>query len=171
MSDPKETVILTAGSSDLLGRTLSSLLAGDLATGLALGSILRLLRLLDRGSSLLLLLALLDGSETGGAAGLGAHGSALLDHLEGGTDDRSLGLDGTAGALLGSFLSDTLAVLATEENSPGDAARVLSLQEQRLGLAILESEDLAVATDVKLTLSRVDPLAGESIVVRPHCGG
>ena len=51
-----------------------------------------------------------------------------------------------------SYLSDTLAVLATEEDSPGDAARVLSLQEQRLGLAILESEDLAVATDVKLTL-------------------
>ena len=51
-----------------------------------------------------------------------------------------------------SYLSDTLAVLATEEDSPGDAARVLSLQEQRLGLAILESEGLAVATDVQLTL-------------------
>ena len=49
-------------------------------------------------------------------------------------------------------LRDTLAVLATEENSPGNAAGVLALEEERLGLAVLEAEDLAVATDVQLTL-------------------
>lgn len=51
-------------------------------------------------------------------------------------------------------LRDTLAVLATVEDSPGDAAGVLPLEEERLGLAILEAEDLAVATDVQLTLQR-----------------
>lgn len=51
-------------------------------------------------------------------------------------------------------LRDTLAVLATVEDSPGDAAGVLPLEEERLGLAILEAEDLAVATDVQLTLEQ-----------------
>lgn len=49
-------------------------------------------------------------------------------------------------------LRDTLAVLATVEDSPSYPARVLALEEERLGLAILEAEDLAVATDVQLTL-------------------
>jgi hypothetical protein len=43
-------------------------------------------------------------------------------------------------------------VLSSEEDGPGDTARVLALQEQRLGFAILESEDLAIATDVELAL-------------------
>lgn len=47
---------------------------------------------------------------------------------------------------------DTLAVLATVENGPRYPTRVLALEEKRLGLSILESEDLAVATDVQLTL-------------------
>lgn len=51
-----------------------------------------------------------------------------------------------------SYLRDTLAVLAAVENSPRNATGVLSLQEKRLGLAVLESEDLAVATDVDFTL-------------------
>lgn len=57
---------------------------------------------------------------------------------------------GKGGAL--SYLRDTLAVLSAEENSPGDLAGVLPLEEERLGLGALESEDLAVATDVELTL-------------------
>ena len=52
-----------------------------------------------------------------------------------------------------SYLRDTLAVLATVEDSPRDATGVLSLQEERLGLAVLEAEDLAIATDVDFTLS------------------
>ena len=51
-----------------------------------------------------------------------------------------------------SYLRDTLAVLAAEKDGPGDAAGVLALQEERLGLAVLEAEDLAVATDVDFTL-------------------
>jgi hypothetical protein len=43
-------------------------------------------------------------------------------------------------------------VLAAVENGPGDAAGVLALEEEGLGFAILEAEDLAVATDVKFTL-------------------
>ncbi len=39
-----------------------------------------------------------------------------------------------------------------EENSPRNASRVLALEEQTLGLAILESEDLAVTTDEEFSL-------------------
>lgn len=38
------------------------------------------------------------------------------------------------------------------QNGPCDAARVLALQEKGLGLSVLEAEDLAVATDIELTL-------------------
>jgi hypothetical protein len=51
-------------------------------------------------------------------------------------------LDGTASALLGDFLRDSLLVHAAEENSPGDLARVLALQEERLSLAVDETERL-----------------------------
>jgi hypothetical protein len=51
-----------------------------------------------------------------------------------------------------SYLRDSLLVLSAEENGPGDAAGVLALEEEGLGLAILESEDLAVSTDVELAL-------------------
>jgi hypothetical protein len=44
-------------------------------------------------------------------------------------------------------------VLSAVEGRPGDAAGVLSLEEERFGFAVLESEDLAVATDVELALS------------------
>jgi hypothetical protein len=117
------------------------------------GSQLRLLSLLGGLSLGLLLLALLDSGGASGGTGLGALGALLLDHIERSTNDATLLLNGTAGALLGDFLRDTLAVLATVQDSPGDATGVLSLQEQRLGLAVLESEDLAVTTDIDLTLS------------------
>lgn len=51
-----------------------------------------------------------------------------------------------------SYLSDTLLVLATVKDGPGNATRVLALQEKGLGFAVLEAEDLGVATDVELTL-------------------
>lgn len=50
------------------------------------------------------------------------------------------------------YLSNTLTVLSAEENGPRNATRVLSLKEEGLGFAILESEDFAVATDVEFTL-------------------
>lgn len=43
-------------------------------------------------------------------------------------------------------------MLPPVEDGPGNAAGVLALEEKRLGLAVLETEDLAVATDVQLTL-------------------
>jgi hypothetical protein len=49
-------------------------------------------------------------------------------------------------------LRDTLLVLPPIKRCPGDPARVLALQEKTLGLAILESEDLAVTTDIELAL-------------------
>lgn len=55
-------------------------------------------------------------------------------------------------SLVDSYLRDTLAVLSAVEDGPCDTAGVLPLQEERLRLAVLESEDLAVATDVELTL-------------------
>ena len=49
-------------------------------------------------------------------------------------------------------LRDTLAVLSSVKLSPGNSSGVLALEEEGLGLSILEAEDLAVATDVQLTL-------------------
>lgn len=64
------------------------------------------------------------------------------------------GIKGLTSTSFGSdaYLRDTLLVLAAEENSPGDAARVLALKEQRLGLALLEAEDLGVTADKDLAL-------------------
>ena len=45
-------------------------------------------------------------------------------------------------------------MLAAVEGRPGYETRVLPLEEERLGLAVLEAEDLAVAADVDLTLHR-----------------
>jgi hypothetical protein len=54
--------------------------------------------------------------------------------------------------LVGAYLRDTLSPLATAENSPCDLAGVLALEEERLGLAVLETEDLAVRADEELAL-------------------
>lgn len=53
---------------------------------------------------------------------------------------------------LNSYLSNSLAVLATVQDSPGNATGVLALEEEGLGFAVLETEDLGVSTDVELTL-------------------
>ena len=53
------------------------------------------------------------------------------------------------------YLRDTLLVLSSEENSPGNATGVLALEEEGFGLAILESEDLAITTDVELALHTI----------------
>jgi hypothetical protein len=56
-------------------------------------------------------------------------------------------------------LRDTLLVVPAEQDRPGDPAGVLALEEKRLGFAILEAEDLAVATDEQLTLKRHQPVS------------
>jgi len=50
------------------------------------------------------------------------------------------------------YLRDTLLVLSSEQDSPCNATGILALQEEGFGLAILESEDLAITTDVELAL-------------------
>jgi len=44
-------------------------------------------------------------------------------------------------------------VHSSVEHGPGYSSRVLALEEQGFGLAILESENLAVTADVELALS------------------
>jgi hypothetical protein len=50
------------------------------------------------------------------------------------------------------YLGDSLLVLSAEEDGPCDAAGVLALEEEGLGLSVLETEDLAVTADVDLAL-------------------
>ena len=96
-----------AGTGGRLGgRALGALLA-DTPHSLALGGrggVLGLLGLLGSLGGGLLLLALLDGLKAGGRADLGALRALLLNHVEGGTNDGTLGLDGAASALLGDLL-------------------------------------------------------------------
>lgn len=103
---PRRPTRLLGSPRNPRGRTLGTLLA-DVPHGLALGGnggVLSLLGLLGGLGGGLLLLALLDGLGAGGRAGLGALRALLLDHIEGSTDDATLGLDGTASALLGNLL-------------------------------------------------------------------
>jgi hypothetical protein len=53
------------------------------------------------------------------------------------------------------YFRDTLPVLSAVEDGPGYPTRVLSLEEKGFALAILESEDLAVAADVQLSLLQI----------------
>lgn len=49
-------------------------------------------------------------------------------------------------------LRNTLLVHSSVQHGPGYSSRVLALKEQGFGLAILESEDLAVTADVEFAL-------------------
>ena len=91
---------------NLLLGTLRTLLAHN-SSGLSLrccSGRLCLLGLLRALCSVTLVLSFLDGGETGGGSGFWSLSSALLDDIEGGSNDGSLGFDGTAGSLLGYFL-------------------------------------------------------------------
>ena len=50
------------------------------------------------------------------------------------------------------YLRDTLLVLPSEKSRPCDSAGVFSLKEERFGFTVLESEDLAIAANIELTL-------------------
>jgi hypothetical protein len=43
-------------------------------------------------------------------------------------------------------------VLSSEKDGPRNATRIFALKEERFGLSVLESEDLAVTADVELAL-------------------
>lgn len=77
--------------------------AGGLASGALCGG-LGLLSLLSALGGSALLLALLDGGLAGSRAGLGALSAALLDDVEGSTNDGTLGLDLATAAGLGGLL-------------------------------------------------------------------
>jgi hypothetical protein len=51
-----------------------------------------------------------------------------------------------------SYLRNTLLMHPPKQHRPSYSSRVLALQEQRLGLAILETEHLGVASDVEFAL-------------------
>jgi hypothetical protein len=53
-------------------------------------------------------------------------------------------------------------VLSAVKDGPGDLAGVLALEEERFGLAVLETEDLAVTTNVELALLHVTQSASRS---------
>lgn len=97
---------LTRLGGCLGGRALGALLALDALSGAlgGVGGVLGLIGLLAALGGGLLLLGLLDGLLAGGGTGLRAHAAALLDHIEGGSDDGTLVLHDTAGTLLGDFL-------------------------------------------------------------------
>lgn len=65
-----------------------------------------------------------------------------LDGGNVGADDTTVGLDGLARPLLGLLLADALLVDAAVDDGPGDLARVLALQEERL---LLRRREAAVA--------------------------
>ena len=52
-------------------------------------------------------------------------------------------------------LRDPLLMLSPIEHRPCDPTRVLALEEQRFGFAVLEAEDLAVAADEDFALSHL----------------
>ena len=99
------SIRLTSPCLHLWCGTLGTLLAdlGGVASRGRSGA-LGLLSLLLRLGGGLLLLALLDGGAAGSGTGLGTLAAALLDDVEGGTDDGTLVLDCAAGTLLGDFL-------------------------------------------------------------------
>lgn len=124
--------ILTARGLNLGGGTLGTLLADLSALALGGGSgELGLLGLLGGSGGLLLVLAVLDGSSAGSGASLGADVALLLDHIEGGTDNASLGLDGSAGSLLGNLLfacqSCSFAIIRLPARGPAQGPRSAAL--------------------------------------------
>ena len=57
------------------------------------------------------------------------------------------------------------------EHSPSYSSGVLSLEEEGFGLAILETEDFAVTTDVELALftNCVSPVSNEWCFIEAQC--
>ena len=50
------------------------------------------------------------------------------------------------------YLRDTLFVLSSEKDGPGNTTGILALEEERLSLSILKSKDLAITTNIELAL-------------------
>ena len=82
------------------------------------------------GLGLLLLLRLGQSLGSRRSTDLGLLVSSSVDLVQGRADNSALVLDRLPGSLLGDFLGDALLVHATEEDRPGDLARVLALVEE-----------------------------------------
>lgn len=96
---------LTRLGLDLNGGTLSTLFALDAAlAGRGTGSVLGLFGLLLALRGGLLVLGILNSLLASSGTSFRALASSLLDHIERGTDNSTLGLDNTASTLLGDFL-------------------------------------------------------------------
>jgi hypothetical protein len=109
----KRISTLSRSGLDLRRRTLRTLLAGDATSSLSTSSLASILGLLCLPCALsrgLLLLALLDGSLASSSTCLWSLCAALLDHIEGCSDDGTLVLDRAAGAFLGNFLQSAMRV-------------------------------------------------------------
>jgi hypothetical protein len=91
---------------------------------------------------LLGLLALGHSSLACSSSDLRLLGTLSADGIPGSTNDSTFMLDSAASALLGNLFRDALLVHATVDNSPVDLARVQTLQEVRLALAVDEAEGL-----------------------------
>jgi hypothetical protein len=91
---------------------------------------------------LLSLLGLGNSSLASSSTDFGLLGTLGTDGIPGSTDNSTFVLDSAAGALLGNFLSDTLLVHATVDNSPVDLARVQTLLEVGFALTVEETERL-----------------------------
>lgn len=85
---------------------------------------------------------LLDGLLALGLSDLGLHVALGEDLGEGGSDDSALELLGAARSLAGLLLLDSLLVLATVQDGPGDLARVALHQVGTLALLVQEGERL-----------------------------
>lgn len=99
-----------------------------------LGLLVLLLRLCLRDGSLASLRAVYSG-----LIAVGSGGSKV------GTDDTTLVLHGAARVSLRGLLSETFLVYAAGYLGPRDLARVFALEEERLVLAVSETEDLGMA--------------------------
>ena len=56
-------------------------------------------------------------------------------------------------------------MLSPVQRRPGNSSGILALEEQTLALAILESEDLAIAADVELALQITDFVSDQAHMI------
>ena len=59
-------------------------------------------------------------------------------------------------------------MLPSVQCSPRNTSRVLALEEERFGFAVLEAEDLAIATDVELALQLSNLISTIPVTPRVH---
>merc|ERR1719481_1088688 len=120
-----------------------------------------------------LLLLLLGGSD--GLLSLGLPHLGLLvplghDVLEGGSNDGSLELLGPLVPFLGNILLESLLVLPSVEDSPGDLTRITLQKMSLVGSSRQEPEVLAINLDQRSAMARVDLVARVDTQLYLHDG-